>query len=96
MSSFITLYFVLFLFEGHRNNSNILSHVGVFRGNHKLIFARAGFTDIREYCYWDTTNRCINMKDMLADLEAAPEKWVFFLFNFFSFISYHNFFLLLF
>uniref|UniRef100_A0A0R3S101 Aspartate aminotransferase n=1 Tax=Elaeophora elaphi TaxID=1147741 RepID=A0A0R3S101_9BILA len=42
-------------------------------GNHKLIFARAGFTDIREYCYWDATNRCINMKGMLADLEAAPE-----------------------
>ncbi|CAG9536555.1 unnamed protein product [Cercopithifilaria johnstoni] len=41
--------------------------------NHKLIFARAGFTDIREYCYWDATNRCINMKDMLADLEIAPE-----------------------
>uniref|UniRef100_A0A1I7VP37 Aspartate aminotransferase n=1 Tax=Loa loa TaxID=7209 RepID=A0A1I7VP37_LOALO len=45
-------------------------------GNHKLIFARAGFTDIREYCYWDTTNRCINMKGMLADLEAAPENSV--------------------
>ncbi|VDM17925.1 unnamed protein product, partial [Wuchereria bancrofti] len=42
-------------------------------GNHKLIFARAGFTDIREYCYWDSTNRCINMKNMLTDLEAAPE-----------------------
>ncbi|KAL3989254.1 Aspartate aminotransferase cytoplasmic [Acanthocheilonema viteae] len=42
-------------------------------GNHKLIFERAGFTDIREYCYWDATNRCIDMKNMLADLEAAPE-----------------------
>nr|AAL06335.1 aspartate aminotransferase [Brugia malayi] len=45
-------------------------------GNHKLIFARAGFTDIREYYYWDSTNRCINMKNMLADLETAPENAV--------------------
>lgn len=55
-------------------NSLILSLVGVFRGNHKLILARAGFMDIREYRYWDKTNRCINMNDMLTDLEAAPEK----------------------
>lgn len=52
--------------------------VEFFRENHKLIFSRAGFTDIREYCYWDAANCCINMKDMLADLEVAPEKWAFF------------------
>ncbi|VDK73420.1 unnamed protein product [Onchocerca ochengi] len=44
--------------------------------NHELVFARAGFKDIREYYYWDATNRCINMKSMLADLEAAPENSV--------------------
>lgn len=59
------------------NNSDVLL-IEFFRGNHKLIFERAGFTDIREYRYWDATNRCINMKDMLADLEAAPKKWAFF------------------
>uniref|UniRef100_A0A915Q5R7 Aspartate aminotransferase n=1 Tax=Setaria digitata TaxID=48799 RepID=A0A915Q5R7_9BILA len=42
-------------------------------GNHKLIFARSGFTDIREYCYWDYLNHCIDIKNMLADLETAPE-----------------------
>ncbi|VDN08500.1 unnamed protein product [Thelazia callipaeda] len=46
-------------------------------GNHKLIFARAGFANIREYRYWDAENRCIDLKNMLIDLEAAPEKLVF-------------------
>ncbi|VDD92668.1 unnamed protein product [Enterobius vermicularis] len=45
-------------------------------GNHKLIFTRANFTDILEFRYWDEVNRCVDIKGLLEDLEAAPERSV--------------------
>lgn len=44
------------------------------RGNHKLVFHNAGFTDVGSYTYWDATNRKVDMQKMLYDLEEAPEK----------------------
>lgn len=62
---------VIFLSDGNCFYINKFS-----RGNHKLVFTRAGFNDIREYRYWDAVNRCIDMKNLVADLEAAPPKLV--------------------
>uniref|UniRef100_A0A915AKZ3 Aspartate aminotransferase n=1 Tax=Parascaris univalens TaxID=6257 RepID=A0A915AKZ3_PARUN len=45
-------------------------------GNHKLVFKNAGFDDLREYRYWDSTNRCVDINNLIADLEAAPERSV--------------------
>ena len=47
-----------------------------FRGNHKLVFKTAGFTSINEYKYYDTVNNRGDIEQLLADLSAAPEKWV--------------------
>lgn len=41
--------------------------------NHAKVFAAAGFTDLREYRYWDARTRSIDMNGFLADLNAAPE-----------------------
>lgn len=41
--------------------------------NHAKVFAAAGFTDLREYRYWDARTRAIDMNGFLADLNAAPE-----------------------
>uniref|UniRef100_A0A0N5AJV4 Aspartate aminotransferase n=1 Tax=Syphacia muris TaxID=451379 RepID=A0A0N5AJV4_9BILA len=45
-------------------------------GNHKLVFKRANFTDIREFRYWDYQNRCVDINALLEDLNNAPEKSV--------------------
>jgi len=43
-------------------------------GNHKKIALHAGFTDIREYTYYDPTTKGLNITGLVKDLEAAPEK----------------------
>jgi len=43
-------------------------------GNHKTIFADAGFTTPKAYRYWDEGSRGLNFAGMVEDLEAAPEK----------------------
>uniref|UniRef100_A0A1I7TZ79 aspartate transaminase n=1 Tax=Caenorhabditis tropicalis TaxID=1561998 RepID=A0A1I7TZ79_9PELO len=43
---------------------------------HRRIFAKAGFTNIREYTYWDYDQKCINIQQLLVDLKEAPEKSV--------------------
>ncbi|VDK18085.1 unnamed protein product [Anisakis simplex] len=45
-------------------------------GNHKLVFNNAGFDTIKTYRYWDTENRCVDIKNFIADLESAPERSV--------------------
>jgi len=45
-------------------------------GNHQLIFKNAGFTDLREYRYWDQQNRGLNFDAFKTDLESAPENAV--------------------
>ncbi|XP_042344871.1 putative aspartate aminotransferase, cytoplasmic 2 [Plectropomus leopardus] len=40
------------------------------------IFQAAGIQDIREYYYWDDTQRCICLEKLLEDLEKAPEQSV--------------------
>lgn len=41
--------------------------------NHHKVFAGAGFTDIRQYRYWNAQTRGIDMEGMLDDLKNAPE-----------------------
>lgn len=44
--------------------------------NHKLVFKNAGFTDAREYRYWDQNARKIDFDGFIADLENAPDQAV--------------------
>lgn len=41
-------------------------------GNHGLIFGRAGYTDLRQYRYWDAENRNLDFTGMMEDLGQAP------------------------
>jgi len=45
-------------------------------GNHKLIFTNSGYKNIKSYHYWDIQNRCVDIDNLCADLEAAPERSV--------------------
>uniref|UniRef100_T1DNU1 Aspartate aminotransferase n=1 Tax=Crotalus horridus TaxID=35024 RepID=T1DNU1_CROHD len=47
--------------------------------NHKSVFTDAGFKDIRNYHYWDATNRGLDIQGFLSDLESAPEFSIFIL-----------------
>jgi len=42
-------------------------------GNHGLIFARAGYTELKQYRYWDASTKSMNINGMLEDLSQAPE-----------------------
>lgn len=42
-------------------------------GNHRDVFREAGFTEIKDYTYWDQANRKLNYEGFIADLSAAPE-----------------------
>ncbi|XP_047110373.1 aspartate aminotransferase, cytoplasmic [Schistocerca piceifrons] len=44
--------------------------------NHRLVFTNAGFTDPREYRYWDPHKRAIDFDGLIADLRDAPENSV--------------------
>lgn len=43
-------------------------------GNHKKIALHSGFTDIREYAFYDSDTKGLNISGLVKDLEAAPEK----------------------
>ncbi|XP_013414509.1 aspartate aminotransferase, cytoplasmic [Lingula anatina] len=45
-------------------------------GNHLGVFKHAGFTDSRQYKYWDNEKRCLDFEGLKADLMAAPENAV--------------------
>ncbi|GMR56353.1 hypothetical protein PMAYCL1PPCAC_26548, partial [Pristionchus mayeri] len=45
-------------------------------GNHKLVFKTAGFKEVRDYTYWDATNRRVDIERLIKDLEGAPERAV--------------------
>ncbi|KAH8237320.1 hypothetical protein KR038_009770, partial [Drosophila bunnanda] len=40
--------------------------------NHHKIFADAGFTTLKSYRYWDQSQRQLDFKNMVADLNEAP------------------------
>ncbi|KAL8622354.1 hypothetical protein ACOMHN_041682 [Nucella lapillus] len=42
-------------------------------GNHKAIFKNAGFSEIRDYRYWDAKRCKIDMENWKEDLKNAPE-----------------------
>ncbi|KYB27212.1 aspartate aminotransferase, cytoplasmic isoform X1 [Tribolium castaneum] len=44
--------------------------------NHKLVFTNAGFNDIKEYRYWSSESRGLDLKGFLEDLNKAPENSV--------------------
>ena len=39
-------------------------------GNHRGILGAVGFTDIREYRYWNTEDRNLDFDGMLEDLKV--------------------------
>jgi aspartate aminotransferase len=41
--------------------------------NHRTIFMRAGFSEIRDYTYWDAEKRGLALDKMCEDLRNAPE-----------------------
>jgi aspartate aminotransferase len=41
--------------------------------NHHLVFRSAGFQEVREYRYWNNSDRCLDFNGWKADLESAPE-----------------------
>lgn len=43
-------------------------------GNHKKISLHAGFTDVREYAFYDSNTKGMNIQGLVADLDAAPEQ----------------------
>ncbi|CAP34175.1 Protein CBR-GOT-1.2 [Caenorhabditis briggsae] len=45
-------------------------------GNHKLVFKKAGFSEVRDYTFWDYDNKRVHIEKLLSDLENAPEKSV--------------------
>jgi len=42
-------------------------------GNHRNMLKHAGYTDIREYRYFNTSTNGLDLDGMLEDLESAPE-----------------------
>nr|CAD7588345.1 unnamed protein product [Timema genevievae] len=44
--------------------------------NHRLVFLNSGFTEPREYRYWDANNRTLDLNGFLEDLQGAPENSV--------------------
>jgi len=42
--------------------------------NHQGILMKAGYTDVREYEYYDSAKKQINMLGLLKDLDGAPEQ----------------------
>ena len=40
-------------------------------GNHKGVFKAAGFSEIKEYRYWDAEKRGLNLEGMLEDLAVC-------------------------
>ncbi|BFY97532.1 hypothetical protein BsWGS_00572 [Bradybaena similaris] len=44
--------------------------------NHKGVFKSAGFSDIREYRYWNSETRDLNFTGMLEDISNAPQNAV--------------------
>lgn len=40
-------------------------------GNHRGILEAAGFTDIREYRYWNSKDRNLDFDGMLQDLKVS-------------------------
>jgi len=45
-------------------------------GNHGLIFKHAGFTDVKQYRYWDEKTKGLDFAGMMEDLKNAPENSV--------------------
>lgn len=45
-------------------------------GNHMGVYRASGYTDVREYRYWDAETRSLNIEGMVEDLKAAPENAV--------------------
>ncbi|XP_067858160.1 aspartate aminotransferase, cytoplasmic [Heptranchias perlo] len=45
--------------------------------NHNGVFGAAGFTNLRNYRYWDPAKRGLDLQGFLEDLEKAPEFSIF-------------------
>ena len=45
----------------------------MFSGNHKLVFSHAGFSQVKEYRYWDAKNRGVDFAGFKEDLEVMEK-----------------------
>lgn len=65
-----------YVFKNERSNVYRFGHISpsirVSTENHGKVFAAAGFTELREYRYWNAATRSIDFDGFIADLEAAP------------------------
>lgn len=68
----ITAYTLEIVGLWNYNLLNILS----LTGNHRLIFTQAGFTDVKQYRYWDGKTKGLDFDGMIEDLQNAPENSV--------------------
>lgn len=59
-------------FYGDRENTPVYVSKETW-GNHRDIFKRAGFNDLRNYSYWDNSSLSLNINGLLDDLNNAPE-----------------------
>ena len=48
-----------------------IAHHSLPLGNHRGILEAVGFTDIREYRYWNAEDRNLNFDGMLQDLKVS-------------------------
>ncbi|XP_045582730.1 aspartate aminotransferase, cytoplasmic [Procambarus clarkii] len=63
-------------FTGHVLKYNTVYYSSPTWGNHRLIFQQAGFTELRQYRYWDAATRGLDIDGMIEDLSKAPENSV--------------------
>ena len=48
----------------------------IIPGNHRGILGAVGFTDIREYCYWNAEGRNLDFDGMLEDFKVSESSYV--------------------
>lgn len=59
-------------FYGDRENTPVYVSKETW-GNHRDIFKRAGFNDLRNYSYWEQNSLNLNIDGLLEDLNSAPQ-----------------------
>ena len=59
-------------FYGDRENTPVYVSKETW-GNHRDIFKRAGFNDLRNYSYWEQNSLSLNIDGLLEDLNSAPQ-----------------------
>ncbi|XP_059508959.1 aspartate aminotransferase, cytoplasmic [Stegostoma tigrinum] len=69
--------FLRLWYNGPNNASTPLYVSSPTWANHNGVFGAAGFTDVRNYRYWDPAKRGLHLQGLLEDMENAPEFSIF-------------------